>query len=766
MKIIRTTILSLLYLCYFTSIMFKSDFWGNLLSPVVTLTVSYLVYKFFYYKKHPKLNYLPGLFLSLGILIWAITDTLWAVIDLSFHQNPEQSLLVAIGYSLTNLCIVISLAVYASIEFRRWNLVQILLDMFVIIIFTIEMVWIFFLNSKLENLFLLRNDFISDLSVILDLIILIGVTIWYMSVRNRRIPLFLIMTAAGEVLFATADLIYHYQHFYGTYDPNTLLDAIYVLSFSLLAVAGYHKQFEKESSYGLMMNVGQGRKGVYLFILPVVIIIFKGFLFTYLLFSIAVILIYNLLTKYIQSNIHKEILLGEEKVLNCELDRLVKERTRELTEKNQALEELLNHDIITKLKNRRYLLNYLEDSLQNMSDEETVVLLYIDINRFKMITTMFGHFFAEQVLSEMAKRLKPLAGERQNSLLASYGEDMFILTARGNYDYEEGLRLAQQAISLGSDIYDIDNYQLRITVNIGISIYPYDAKTKEELIKHADIAMSKARTIGYNTIREFDEKLKLSFYRYNLLEVMLKKADFSKEFMVYYQPQLHAGNSKLIGFEALLRWCTPSGEFIPPSEFIPIAEESGLIVPIGNFVMLMALQQLAEWNRNREEKLFLGINVSLKQLNTIYFTQRLYSEIERLDLKPEWIDLEITESLQPEDNPEVVKMLQEIRSHGITVSIDDFGTGFSSLSYLKKLPVDRIKIARELVSSIHIDDFDYLLVKSIIEVSRAKGIKIIAEGIETEEQWEALKELQCDEVQGFLFGRPMPPQEAGKIITK
>jgi diguanylate cyclase (GGDEF)-like protein len=461
-----------------------------------------------------------------------------------------------------------------------------------------------------------------------------------------------------------------------------------------------------------MMNFGQKRKGIYLFILPGVIFIFKGFQISYLLLSIVVILIYNLLTKYIQGNIHKEILLDEEKELNNGLEQLVKERTQELTEKNRALEELLDHDIITKLKNRRYLLNYLENTLQTVSDQETVVLLYMDINRFKMITTMFGHFTAEQVLAEMARRLEPMTREIKNSILASYGEDMFILTAKGNYDYNDGLLLAQKAIALGSDIYNIDDYQLRITFNIGISIYPGDAKTKEELIKHADIAMSHARTNGFNTIKVFDEKLKESFYRHNLLEVMLKKADFSKEFMVYYQPQLHASSRKLCGFEALLRWRTPSGEFIPPSEFIPIAEESGLIVPIGNYVMLMALQQLAEWNNNREEKLFIGINVSLKQLNTIWFTQRLYSEIERLGLRPEWIDLEITESLQPEDNPEVVKMLQEIRSHGITVSIDDFGTGFSSLSYLKSLPVDRIKIARELVSSVHTDDFDYLLIKS------------------------------------------------------
>jgi diguanylate cyclase (GGDEF)-like protein len=571
------------------------------------------------------------------------------------------------------------------------------------------------------------------------------------------------MTAAGEILFAVTDLVYYYEYFYSTYDPNTLLDAIYVIAFGLIAIASYHKGFHKKSTYGLTMNFGQKRKGLYLFIVPVVIIIFKGFLLSYLILSIIIILIYNLLTKYIQSNIHKEILLYEEKEINNKLEQLVNERTRELTEKNQTLEELLNHDIVTKLKNRRYLLNYLDNTIQTVSEKETVLLLYIDISRFKMISTMFGHFAADQILSEMARRLEPLTKEIKNSILASYSEDIFILTAKGDYDYEDGFMLAQKAVLLSSDIYNIDNYQLRITINIGMSIYPLDAKTKEELIKHADIAMSDARGTGFNTIREFDEKLKDSFYHRNLLEVMLKKVDLSKEFLVYYQPQLHAGSGKLIGFEALLRWKTASGEFISPSEFIPIAEANGLIISIGDYVMRIALMQLAEWNKNKEDKLFLGINVSIKQLNTAWFTQQLYSEIERLNLRPEWIDIEITESLQPEDNPEAIKTLQELRSHGMSVSIDDFGTGFSSLSYLKNLPVDRIKIARELISSVHIDDFDYLMIKSIIEISRAKNIKVIAEGIETEEQWEALKELQCDEVQGFLFGKPMPALEAAKL---
>jgi diguanylate cyclase (GGDEF)-like protein len=427
---------------------------------------------------------------------------------------------------------------------------------------------------------------------------------------------------------------------------------------------------------------------------------------------------------------------------------------------------MVNHDMVTGRKNRRYLLSYLEKEMHHLTDQETIVLFYIDLNRFKMISTMYGHCIGDGILLEVAVRLSELEKEIPNSLIASYGEDMFVFVARGDYNDSERQRLANLIIGSGSDIYKLEEYQLRITLNVGISIYPNDASTKEELIKHADIAMSHARSLGFNTFQEYDLILSDNFHRRNSIEIMLKKVSFEQEFMLYYQPQLSTDQRKLLGFEALIRWRTPKGEFIPPMEFIPIAEETGYIIPIGDWVMKTALRQLAMWNKTNNEKLIIGINISLKQLSTVHFTESLYEELKQLELEPEWIDIEITESIQLQDNTEMIRTLEEIRSHGITVSIDDFGTGFSSLSYFKKLPVDRIKLARELVQSVHIDKFDYQLIKSIILISRAKGVRVIAEGVETEEQWATLKELGCDEVQGYLFGKPMPVAEIETVYRE
>lgn len=754
----------ILYLCYFISTIVNSNFWGNVLSPMVTFIAFYLVFRGFYLEVNKQHGRLIGLFLSLGILVWVLADVIWAVADMVNHINPADNSFVAFLYSIPSLFIVIALSMYVLSEFRKWNTVQVLLDLAIMITLIVFLIWYLFLGENSDNILALRGNWITIGSIILDITILIWTMVWFISIRNGRLPLFLKFTAVGVSLFAITDLVYYYQYLYSAYEPNTILDAFYVVSFTLLAIAGFFRQkYNSSGSNTYIYNIGKRGKGHLLLIAPILVILFRGFIVGELLLLTVIILIYNILSNYVQKNIYKEGLLRREKELNCELEQKVRERTEELQDKNQVLEQLINRDFITGLPNRRYLLNYLEKEIAEIEDQDTIVLLYIDINRYKMITTMFGHYIGEQIISEMAERLKPLEDRLDNSLISIYGDDMFVFVVKGQYDYPEGYNFAQDAIKLCSDVYLVGEYQIRITVNIGISIFPYDAVTKEELVKHADIAMSQIRQKGFNLAQEFDLKLSEAFFRRSTIEIMLKRTVFKQEFMLYFQPQLQTASKKLIGFEALLRWKTPSGDFIPPSEFIPIAEETGYIVPIGDWVMKKAMHQIAQWNKSSEHPIMIGINVSLKQLNAVLFIEHLTEEIKRLDIKPEWVDLEVTESLHLQENPEIINTLKEIRSLGISISIDDFGTGFSSLSYLKNFPADRIKIAKELVDFVHMDDFDYQLVKSIISLSKAKGIKAIAEGVETEAQWEVLKKLECDEVQGYLFGRPMPIQEVEKI---
>jgi diguanylate cyclase (GGDEF)-like protein len=724
-----------------------------------------VTFESFYLKPKLSKDRFSGLTLSLSILVWSLSDLLWAIADIIYHINPGDVSVITYGYAFTNLFLTMALFTYGYREFRKWNSVQILLDSVVISFCIIELIWLIFLNEDVKNIVFLQSDWTSIALISTDILIIIWIAIWFLSIRNGKLPLFLRFVSAGALLYAIADLVFYYQYFYCTYKPNSILDAIYVTSFLLIAIAGVlrMKDREKKAEMELYNNIGRNSKGALLLIAPILVVLFKGFVVNRLLLFVSVIMLYFMFSNYIQKNIYKEGLLRRELDLNSELEQKVTARTEELIEKNEELQKLLNQDFVTGLYNRRYLLTFLANKMSTLEDQETIVLLFIDINRFKMITTMFGHYIGERILNQTAEKLKRLDKQENTTILATYRDDVFVFAAKGRYDYEQGYKLAQEAITLCNEIYRMEEYQIRVTVNIGISIYPYDSKTKEELIRHADIAMSQARAKGFNMVQEFDRKLSEVFYRRNTIEIMLKKVVFRQEFILYFQPQLNTISKKLIGFEALLRWFTPKGELIPPSEFIPIAEETGYIVAIGDWVTRMALRQLAWWNKNAKEPIMIGINVSLKQLNSVEFMDKLTTEMKKLSLKPEWIDLEITESLHLQEYPEIMDMLATIRELGISISIDDFGTGFSSLSYLKDLPADRIKIAKELVDNIHIDDFDYQLVRSIILLSKAKGIRVIAEGVETEEQWAVLKDLQCDEVQGYLFGRPMPAQQVESI---
>ena len=755
-----------LCICYFVATILGSDYWGNILSPMIGITFFFIVFKAFFIEQNASRNRISGLCFSVSILFWAISDIMWAICYFFLNIDPEEVFLITFGYSLTNLFLALALTIYALRVLRKWNIVQIILDSAVASYFIIQLSWIVFFHEDMRNLMWIQSDWLSTASILLDMLIAIWVMIWLISLRKGKVPLYLELIAAASITYAITDLIYYYQYFYSIYDPNTLLDAFYVASFGLITLAALNRRKYSDSDWDSEpFNIGRRKQGYILFIAPVLLIIYKGFLVVHLFHFIIIILLYFLISTYIQSNIHNQGQLIKEKEQNSLLEQKVRERTEELQESNRELQRLIDQDYITELYNRRYLLKYLETAVGNLSKDDTVILLYIDINRFKMITTMFGNSIGEKILYEMASRLKVMQSLAESSILATYGDDTYIFAATGPYDYKDGRALAQKAIKLCSDTYQIDDYQIRVTVNIGVSLLPFDAMTKEDLIKHANVAMTQARGKGFNVIHEFDLGLSEKFFRKNTIELMLKRVDFDQEFMVYYQPQLLTKNKKIIGFEALLRWKTNNDEFISPVEFIPIAEETGSIIPIGEWVIKTVMKQLIQWNNRFEEKIMIGINVSLKQLNSAHFADRLMNYLEQLKVKAEWIDIEITESLQLQENPEVVKMLSDIRELGIKISIDDFGTGYSSLSYFKGLPADRIKLAKELVDFVHTDDFDYQLVKSIIQLSKAKGIRVIAEGVETLEQWETLKELECDEVQGFLFGRPMPVQEIERVFA-
>ncbi len=765
MKLFRYSAVFLLYLIYLIATFTGLDLLGNIISPLFT-TATFLISLrcFVLHRKSPSRGFF-GIFLCLGMFAWALSESLWLVSDLFYHVDPQEIALLEYGYALTNLFFSIAFTIFGFGVFRKWNTVQTLLDSLVITFCTILLIWTIFFEENYRTFLNLQSDWVSTAAIITDYIIFVWVAIWYISIRREQAPLFLHFTTAGACVYAITDLFYYYRQFHGQYIPNSMEDALYLLSFLLTAVGAIildeHKDKTETDASLTSYPIRRKVYGAIFMVAPLALIALQGFKPYPLLLLMTVLAVYYVLSYYIQRALYKEELLKKEKL---NLEKLVQDRTRELQKKNKDLERMLHRDEVTGLYNRKYLTDFLEDSIKKLKEDETILLLYIDINKFKMILTMFGYNTSDQLLRMVGEKLQKIEGIEGTPVLASYGRDIFILAVHGNYDYSHGLEIAQEAIRQCSDIYELEENQIRITVNIGISIYPYDAHSQEELIMHGDAARTQAKLLGLNMTQAFDSKLTEAMFRRNSIELMLKKAIFDQEFILYYQPQVDTGSKRVFGFEALLRWSTPTGEYILPGEFISVAEETGLIVPLGSWVLHQALCQLAQWNHRNSRKFTMGINVSIKQLETDQFLMQLKQEIESLELKPEWIDIEITETLQLHENKMITKMLDRIRELGVSISIDDFGTGYSTLSYLRKLSMDRIKIARELISKIHEDSFDYQLVKSLITVAKVRGLRVIAEGVELKEQYEKLKEMGCDEIQGYYFGRPIPVRDIEEIF--
>lgn len=754
-KVLTVVLIAILYLSYFGATVVKSNFFGNILSPIVTFIAAYYVFKGFYMEEKNKTLKTSGLFLALSIFNWAVFDVMWAVEAMILKINPEQVNIISNGYSLTNLLLLCSLIIGGYDQFKKWNATQVLIDTVAITICTMTLVWVIFLNTDMQNAILMKSDWIFMICVFVDFLIFIWVASWFLSIRKGKIPLYLRVTAGSYILYIVFDIIYYYEYFYSLYEPNSLLDAAYAIAFGVAAIGSIIKiKTQHKIDRTEFMNSGRNKKGLLLLTAPIILILFKGVQLEYLLLMLIVITFYYIHSNHVQTNILKEELLKNEKQLNLRLESKVQERTKELN-------DLINKDVVTGLHSRRYFLQQIDKNINNLKKDENIILFYIDLNKYKMLKTMFGNYIGEEVLVEIGKRLKEYV-YREEDILASFGEDVFVLTKEGSYTYEDGLEMAKNLIHACSDIFTIEEYDIRVTLNVGISIYPLDAKNRDEMIKHADIAMLQARLLGFNRAMVFTQKLGELAFAKNEIEIMIKKADFNEEFQLHYQPQVSIEDERIIGFEALMRWQRNDGKFISPGEFIPIAEETGFIIPIGYWVMENAMAQLYQWKKKTKKHLRIAINVSVRQLKDNSFIIKLKEIMERYHIAPEEVEIEITETLELEEDIKVKDTLLKINAMGISIAVDDFGTGYSSLYYLKQLPVDRIKIAKPLVDLIDKDNYNYAIVKAVITVAKAIGVPVIAEGVERKEQLECLRKLQCDEIQGYYFAKPMPAEEIYK----
>jgi diguanylate cyclase (GGDEF)-like protein len=445
---------------------------------------------------------------------------------------------------------------------------------------------------------------------------------------------------------------------------------------------------------------------------------------------------------------------------------LIRSYVADITERKRSQEIIqyqASHDALTGLPNRNFFDDYLNRAIEQADQTgEKLAIAFLDLDRFKLINDSLGHASGDRLLVEVCQRLRCYL--RKGDIVSRWGGDEFTMLMRNVDSAERTLKLCSRLIRAFELPFYLNEHELHISTSMGISIFPFDGKDVETLIKNADQAMFRAKESGRNNYQLYTHAMNESALQRLSLENRLCKAVENEELIIYYQPQVSLEMGRIVGVEALLRWYHPEEGLLPPSKFIPLAEETGLIVPIGYWLLRKVCLQSRLWREMGLPPLRLGINLSAHQFKQQGFISSLRNILIETKVDPGCLDLELTESIVMDDVEENINKMRQLRDMGINLSIDDFGTGYSSLSYLKCLPINVLKIHQSFVRDITTNPNDFAIAMSIITLAHSLNLKVIAEGVETMEQLELLRSSGCDEMQGYLFKKPVPPEELAAVV--
>ena len=441
---------------------------------------------------------------------------------------------------------------------------------------------------------------------------------------------------------------------------------------------------------------------------------------------------------------------------------------RDVTERKCAEErihQLAHYDKLTGLPNRALFSQLLEQALAEAKySKKQVAVLFIDLDRFKLINDSLSHDSGDAVLKQVARRLTE--AQLKRNTIARFGGDEFVVLMRECEIPTDAAETAQRMLTAIAQPLLLEGQEYHLTASIGISAYPSDGENAQTILKNADIAMYRAKEHGKNNYQFYSAQMNLHSFERLVLERFLRHALEQDEFRVYYQPKIDLDSGCVTGMEALLRWVHPAMGMISPVKFIPLAEETGLIVPIGAWVLKAACEQNKRWADQGLPPLRVAVNLSARQFAQDDLHATILNVLEETGLPPELLELEITESVTM-DNPEhAAALLRKLKALGIRLAIDDFGTGYSSLSYLKRFPIDNVKIDRSFIKDIPHDEDDVAITQAVIAMAHSLNLKVIAEGVESEEHVTFLREHGCEEAQGYLFGAPMSAEDFTELITR
>lgn len=487
-----------------------------------------------------------------------------------------------------------------------------------------------------------------------------------------------------------------------------------------------------------------------------------------IIISILSVVFLILLTFCIVQNykIRKKMQKGEERLLDnykslknsyeevAETKKILSERCEELARSKENMKRTAYTDYLTGLPNRLGYTEHLKKELKEMKPGELLGIIDLDIDNFRVINDSYGHSYGDETLCEVSRRLTRIALER-DAYLARVGGDAFALILK---DFNERAELEAQAVQILNymrEPYHIGEKEFVLTSSAGIVIAPADGINGQTITKHVDMAKFFAKTNGKDIYTFYDDSLNRTIAEKLELQTEVRKAIENKEFEVYFQPQIDLVTEKITGFEALVRWNHPERGVIMPAEFIPAAEECGLIVPLGEFVLRESCQKLKNWQDEGCESQVMAVNLSARQFKDKDFMKNVVKIIKETGVNPKQLEFEITETMALDDLDYAIATLKQLKEWGVSIALDDFGTGYSSLNYLKRLPVNQLKIDKSFMDKVLEDHSDQKIVETIIALAQALDLAVIAEGVEKTEQADFLKSVSCDKAQGYLYSKPL-----------
>lgn len=433
---------------------------------------------------------------------------------------------------------------------------------------------------------------------------------------------------------------------------------------------------------------------------------------------------------------------------------------------NDELAYMAYYDMLTGLFNRNYFVRLLGNFIRKAEENKTsVAVMFFDIDDFRKINDGLGIIIGDEIVQQFGQYLSSF--NSNDVIVSHFNSDIYCMAIYdpcGARSVEHIYRMIHERLQKPFTLST--GQELTITVCIGVAEYPEAAQNTLELINCAEIVMFKAKAAGKDSIQYFDVPILDDFLQKINIENKLKEATFHQNFVMYFQPQYHANDGKLRGVEALIRWKDNDGNMISPSVFIPIAEKNGSIVPIGTWVIDESIRIYSEWKNKYNSSLILSLNISAIQYKRPDFVSKLMMTLKKYKVEPAEVELEITESVLIDDFVEITNKLAVLREYGFKISLDDFGTGYSSLSYLKGLPINTLKIDKSFIDTVVSDANTKIITESIIYMVKKLGFETVAEGVETQEQYEYLKSIECDNIQGYYLGKPMPSHEVEELLKR